>query len=591
MLAITKRHLYLPAAVLVLSAVVLALLPTVAEAKEPAKTPDARGAERVVVRPGDSLWSISSDLLGPNASTREIAEETERIHALNRARIGADPDLILAGLELFVPPAMSGRGSAPPAGVGAKQGAAEQGAAEQAGTKRAGAEQDRAKRAGAWGNDPLRGYRGRDSLEGYAGNDVLHGGPAGDRPHEDYGRSSAEEDVIRAFPGGDDIVHAEDGDGADTVDCGDGTDKAWVDAALDPSTGEAKPIDTVSGNCETVVEVVVPPNQARAEGASAGDGKARPDAARSPAASVWSDVRSTYSSAVTVLGDYSLAELRANVDRRQLGIGIIALTFLVAVVMAWKLPMKRNIGDAAVWGIPSGHHGSYAYSEPLDSYGHVLQAPTEAPDSRGDALKMPVMASAPEQDTGGLDSGAATTENRLAGAGVIRAVTGRRKHVKRRKRPPRARSPRGGVSSGAYSREICQAVSQATLKTRSPRSARRRAGEPWRGTLAMEAVPNGHLGAAWLASETSVPSANGESIPDQRLLLLSARQWETLELAAEGLPNAQIARRLFITESTVKQHLHKAYRALGIRNRREATSLFGRDGQAVGHSAQEEVRS
>ena len=107
----------------------------------------------------------------------------------------------------------------------------------------------------------------------------------------------------------------------------------------------------------------------------------------------------------------------------------------------------------------------------------------------------------------------------------------------------------------------------------------------------MEAVPSGHLGGAWLAPETSVPSANGESNPDHRLLLLSARQWETLELAAEGLPNAQIARRLFITESTVKQHLHKAYRALGIRNRREATSLFGRDGQAVGHSAQEEVRS
>ena len=107
----------------------------------------------------------------------------------------------------------------------------------------------------------------------------------------------------------------------------------------------------------------------------------------------------------------------------------------------------------------------------------------------------------------------------------------------------------------------------------------------------MEAVPSGHLGGAWLAPETSVPSANGESSPDQRLLLLSARQWETLELAAEGLPNAQIARRLFVTESTVKQHLRKAYRTLGIRNRGEAASLFGRDGQAGSHSAQEEVRS
>lgn len=111
----------------------------------------------------------------------------------------------------------------------------------------------------------------------------------------------------------------------------------------------------------------------------------------------------------------------------------------------------------------------------------------------------------------------------------------------------------------------------------------------------MEAVPNGHLnghlGGAWLAAEPSVPSANGESIPDKRLLLLTARQWETLELAAEGLPNAQIARRLFVTESTVKQHLRKAYRTLGIRNRREAAGLFGDDGQAGSRSAQEEVRS
>src|ERR687893_1807854 len=286
-----------------LAAAMLALSPAPAGAQTLNESDPPESDPSVVVRPGDSLWSISSALLGPDATPRRVLKGAWRIHALNRARIGADPDLILAGQQLSVPPAMSGRQSAgaaeggeaqrgraggpaqpaaPRAGVGAKQGAAKQGAAEQAGTERAGAEQDRAKRAGAWGNDPLRGYRGRDSLEGYAGNDVLHGGPAGARPHEDHGRSSAEEDVIRAFPGGDDIVHAEDGDGADTVDCGDGTDKAWVDAALDPSTGEAKPIDTVSSNCETVVEVVVPPNQARAEGASAGEGKAekaRPDAA------------------------------------------------------------------------------------------------------------------------------------------------------------------------------------------------------------------------------------------------------------------------------------------------------------------------
>jgi DNA-binding NarL/FixJ family response regulator len=40
------------------------------------------------------------------------------------------------------------------------------------------------------------------------------------------------------------------------------------------------------------------------------------------------------------------------------------------------------------------------------------------------------------------------------------------------------------------------------------------------------------------------------------------------------LPNAQIARRLFVTESTVKQHLYKAYKTLGVRNRREAAKFL-----------------
>jgi len=61
---------------------------------------------------------------------------------------------------------------------------------------------------------------------------------------------------------------------------------------------------------------------------------------------------------------------------------------------------------------------------------------------------------------------------------------------------------------------------------------------------------------------------------------LSARQREVLELVAEGLPNAQIAQRLFITESTVKQHLYKAYKTLGVRNRREAAKFLASNDQA-----------
>jgi DNA-binding NarL/FixJ family response regulator len=61
------------------------------------------------------------------------------------------------------------------------------------------------------------------------------------------------------------------------------------------------------------------------------------------------------------------------------------------------------------------------------------------------------------------------------------------------------------------------------------------------------------------------------------LSLLTSRQMEILELISEGLSNAQIARRLFLSESTVKQHLRGAYKTLGIENRRQAASLFLRN--------------
>lgn len=55
---------------------------------------------------------------------------------------------------------------------------------------------------------------------------------------------------------------------------------------------------------------------------------------------------------------------------------------------------------------------------------------------------------------------------------------------------------------------------------------------------------------------------------------LSARQREVLELAADGLSNAQIAQQLYLSEATIKQHLSGAYKLLGVKNRVEATRLI-----------------
>lgn len=56
--------------------------------------------------------------------------------------------------------------------------------------------------------------------------------------------------------------------------------------------------------------------------------------------------------------------------------------------------------------------------------------------------------------------------------------------------------------------------------------------------------------------------------------VLTSRQREILELIAEGLSNAQIAKSLYLSESTVKQHLRAAYKLLNVDNRIEAARLI-----------------
>jgi len=56
---------------------------------------------------------------------------------------------------------------------------------------------------------------------------------------------------------------------------------------------------------------------------------------------------------------------------------------------------------------------------------------------------------------------------------------------------------------------------------------------------------------------------------------LTIRQREILQLVAQGLGNAQIAKNLFLSESTVKQHLRATYKVLGVSSdRKEAARLI-----------------
>jgi DNA-binding NarL/FixJ family response regulator len=73
------------------------------------------------------------------------------------------------------------------------------------------------------------------------------------------------------------------------------------------------------------------------------------------------------------------------------------------------------------------------------------------------------------------------------------------------------------------------------------------------------------VASALLPSRRTVPGAD-----------LSGREREVLDLVAQGLANKQIARRLGITERTVKVHVGSVFRRIGVSDRTSA-ALWARD--------------
>jgi DNA-binding CsgD family transcriptional regulator len=61
---------------------------------------------------------------------------------------------------------------------------------------------------------------------------------------------------------------------------------------------------------------------------------------------------------------------------------------------------------------------------------------------------------------------------------------------------------------------------------------------------------------------------------------LTLRQWEILRLVADGATNRRIARRLGLSEATVRKHLENTFARLGVTNRTAAVGLTRRFLQA-----------
>lgn len=77
-----------------------------------------------------------------------------------------------------------------------------------------------------------------------------------------------------------------------------------------------------------------------------------------------------------------------------------------------------------------------------------------------------------------------------------------------------------------------------------------------------------------------VPSSTPFAVDErrQRELGVTARELEILGLIADGLSNREIAKRLFVSENTVKTHSSRLFDKLGARRRTQAVQL----GQAAG---------
>jgi DNA-binding NarL/FixJ family response regulator len=70
--------------------------------------------------------------------------------------------------------------------------------------------------------------------------------------------------------------------------------------------------------------------------------------------------------------------------------------------------------------------------------------------------------------------------------------------------------------------------------------------------------------------------------PEPEAPALTRRELEVLRLVADGLSNKEIATSLFITEGTVKNHVHNALEKLQLENRTQAAAYIVRKGLGGG---------
>jgi len=104
-------------------------------------------------------------------------------------------------------------------------------------------------------------------------------------------------------------------------------------------------------------------------------------------------------------------------------------------------------------------------------------------------------------------------------------------------------------------------------------------GDSLQRVLAGEATLPGSL-VARLVDEFRDRESRRVAVPEGQSARLTGREWDVLELMRKGASTADIADRLFVSQTTVRSHVSSILRKLGVPNREAAIRLL--DGASPG---------
>ena len=100
------------------------------------------------------------------------------------------------------------------------------------------------------------------------------------------------------------------------------------------------------------------------------------------------------------------------------------------------------------------------------------------------------------------------------------------------------------------------------------------------GVCVLEGEVLGRSAAMRLSARSEPGAPQGRPPRSAVFAALTDREYEVVEAVAEGLDNAEVAARLFMSEGTVRNHISSILAKLGLRNRTQVAVMYYRSAQA-----------